>query len=205
MRPSPSAAVLLFAYAAVVMWVTLGPAPGAVLGNQAAGGVLDPGIWLESDTWEIGSPTEFGLNVLLFVPFGALLAFAVRGAPAIAPALMASGFALLIEIGQIPMDDRISDPRDLVANSLGAVIGILIARISDAIAGIPTALRARRRAALARSAPRTTIRRTPSLMPTPTAGAATGGIPTRGIPTGGIPTGTAERPAGRAPAGRGIR
>jgi hypothetical protein len=187
MRPSRSAAVLLFAYAAVVMWITLGPAPGAVLGNQAARGVLDPSIWLESDTWAIGSPTEFGLNVLLFVPFGALLAFAVRGAPAIAPAVMASGFALLIEIGQIPMDDRISDPRDLVANSLGAVIGILIARISDAIAGIPAALRDRRRAALARSAPRRLGE------PGPTA--ATGGLPTRTTHDAGV----------RAPVGRGIR
>ncbi|WP_438853869.1 VanZ family protein [Agromyces sp. M3QZ16-3] len=155
MRPSRTAAVLLFAYAVVMLWVTLGPAPGAVSGNQARGGVLDPSIWFESDTWTIGSPTEFELNVLLFVPFGALLAFAVRGAPAVVPAAMGAGFALLIEVAQIPMADRISDPRDLVANSLGAVIGIIVARISDAIASIPARIKARRRAALAREATRT--------------------------------------------------
>ncbi|WP_400996785.1 VanZ family protein [Agromyces sp. GXQ0307] len=197
MRPSRTAAVLLFAYAVVMLWVTLGPAPGAVSGNQAPGGVLDPSTWLDSDTWTIGSQTEFGLNVLLFVPFGALLAFAVRGAPAVVPVLMSSGFALLIEIAQIPMADRISDPRDLVANSLGAVIGIVIARISDAIAGIPAALRARRRAAIVRS-----IGRTPTgAQPTFT---STGSIPVR---SAARPVSGGEQPTGRSTsaAARGIR
>ncbi|MGR0320723.1 VanZ family protein [Agromyces sp. ZXT2-3] len=205
MRPSRAAAVLLFAYAVVVMWLTLGPAPGAVYGNQAPGGVLDPGIWFDADTWAIGSRTEFELNVLLFVPFGALLAFAVRGAPPIVPAAMAAGFALLIEIAQIPMADRISDPRDLVANSLGAVIGILIARISDAIAGIPNALRARRRAALARSVARTptgplsTFTSTGSIPVRPGSGAR--GSAASSAPPAPPRSASADRSA----AGRGIR
>ncbi|RXZ48316.1 VanZ family protein [Agromyces binzhouensis] len=185
MRPSRTAAVLLFAYAVVMMWVTLGPAPGAVSGNQATRGILDPRIWFDSDTWTIGSQTEFELNVLLFVPFGALLAFALRGAPAIVPAVMSAGFALLIEVAQIPMADRISDPRDLVANTLGAVIGILIARISDAIASIPAALKARRRAAYAREATRTS-----PLQATRTA-------------TGGVRITPDDRARSRAPADRG--
>ncbi|WP_353826545.1 VanZ family protein [Agromyces sp. SYSU T0242] len=147
MRPSRLAVALLFAYVPAVLWVTLGPAPGAVAGNQTTNGVLGVRTWLDADTWAFGSSTEFALNVLLFVPLGALLAFALRGVPALAALVIASGFALLIEVGQIPMDDRISDPRDLIANSLGALIGILLARLSDAIASIPARIRTRRRAA----------------------------------------------------------
>ncbi|WP_353814815.1 VanZ family protein [Agromyces sp. SYSU T00266] len=195
MRPSRTAAVLLFAYAVVMLWVTLGPAPGAVSGNQARRGILDPTIWVDSDTWTIGSQTEFELNVLLFVPFGALLAFALRGAPAVVPAVMSAGFALLIEVAQIPMADRISDPRDLVANSLGAVIGILVARISDAIASIPARIKARRRAALARE-----VTRTSPLRPTSTGAfrTATGGLRLPDDRSSG-------RAPARAPAERGTR
>ncbi|GAA2035659.1 hypothetical protein GCM10009819_20210 [Agromyces tropicus] len=178
MRPSKAAAVLLLAYAAAVMWATLGPAPGAVMGNQAARGVLDPSIWFESDTWTIGSPTEFLLNVLLFVPFGLLIAFALRGVPAMVSVIMAGGFALLIEVAQIPMADRISDPRDLVANTAGAIIGITIARASDAVASIPAAIRRRRRAARAATMP-------PPRPPRPAA--------------------TTTRSDDRVPVGRGIR
>lgn len=45
--------------------------------------------------------------------------------------LIALGVAALltcaIEIAQIPISDRISDPRDLLANSAGAVIGLALA------------------------------------------------------------------------------
>jgi VanZ family protein len=45
------------------------------------------------------------------------------GAPVVA--LLAVGIAAAIEISQIPLD-RVSDPRDLVANAAGAAIGVLV-------------------------------------------------------------------------------
>ncbi|GGI45944.1 VanZ like family protein [Agromyces flavus] len=132
MRPSRAAAVLLFLYAAVVLWATLGPVPWAGSGYQSPNGVLDWELWLERATWTTGLESELMLNVLMFVPFGALLAFALRGVSFVVPAIMAAGFSLLIELVQIPMADRISDPRDLVANAGGALIGVIAARMVDA-------------------------------------------------------------------------
>ncbi|MFE5670889.1 VanZ family protein [Agromyces sp. NPDC056523] len=132
MRPSRAAAALLFLYAAVVLWATLGPVPWAGSGYQSPNGVLDWELWLERSTWTTGLESELMLNVLMFVPFGALLAFALRGVSFVVPAIMAAGFSLLIELVQIPMADRISDPRDLVANAGGALIGVVAARMLDA-------------------------------------------------------------------------
>lgn len=142
MRPSRIAAVLLFLYAGLVLWATLGPVPWAGYGNQSPNGVLDWELWFEGSTWTTGLESELMLNVLMFVPFGALLAFGTRGVPFLVPAVMAAGFSLAIELVQIPMADRISDPRDLAANAAGALIGVIVARTLDAIVRPPVAARA---------------------------------------------------------------
>jgi hypothetical protein len=133
MRPSRTAAVLLFAYAGLVLWATLGSVPRAGFGNQSPNGVLDWRLWLEPSTWTTGLETELMLNVIMFVPLGVLLAFALRGVSFIVPVMIAAGFSLIIELAQIPMSDRISDPRDLVANTAGALIGVIAARTIDAM------------------------------------------------------------------------
>lgn len=138
MRPSRAAAVLLFAYAGLVLWATLGSVPRAGLGNQSPNGVLDWRLWLEPSTWTTGLETELMLNVIMFVPLGVLLAFALRGVSFVVPVMMAAGFSLAIELAQIPMSDRISDPRDLVANTVGALIGVVGARMIDAVVRLAT-------------------------------------------------------------------
>ncbi|MCK8609357.1 VanZ family protein [Agromyces sp. C10] len=138
MRPSRAAAVLLFAYAGLVLWATLGSVPRAGLGNQSPNGVLDWRLWLEPSTWTTGLETELMLNVLMFVPLGALLAFALRGVSFMVPVVMAAGFSLAIELAQIPLADRISDPRDLLANTVGALIGVVGARTIDAAVRLAT-------------------------------------------------------------------
>jgi glycopeptide antibiotics resistance protein len=144
MRPSRAAAVLLFVYAGLVLWATLGSVPRAGLGNQSPNGVLDWRLWLEPSTWTTGLETELMLNVMMFVPLGVLLAFALRGVSFMVPVMMAAGFSLAIELAQIPMSDRISDPRDLVANTVGALIGVIGARTIDAAVRLATrALRPR--------------------------------------------------------------
>jgi glycopeptide antibiotics resistance protein len=144
MRPSRAAAVLLFVYAGLVLWATLGSVPRAGLGNQSPNGVLDWRLWLEPSTWTTGLETELMLNVMMFVPLGVLLAFALRGVSFVVPVMMAAGFSLAIELAQIPMSDRISDPRDLVANTVGALIGVIGARTIDAVVRLATrALRPR--------------------------------------------------------------
>lgn len=160
MRPSRAAAVLLFAYAGLVLWATLGSVPRAGLGNQSPNGVLDWRLWLEPSTWTTGLESELMLNVLMFVPLGALLAFALRGVSFVVPVMMAAGFSLAIELAQIPMSDRISDPRDLVANTVGALIGVIGARTIDAVVRLATrALRPRAAASVAPTRPMSTSER----------------------------------------------
>lgn len=160
MRPSRAAAVLLFAYAGLVLWATLGSVPRAGLGNQSPNGVLDWRLWLEPSTWTTGLESELMLNVLMFVPLGALIAFALRGVSFVVPVMMAAGFSLAIELAQIPMSDRISDPRDLVANTVGALIGVIGARTIDAVVRLATrALRPRAAASVAPTRPMSTSER----------------------------------------------
>lgn len=146
MRPLRPAPVLLVLYVALVLWVTLGPVPWAGHGYQAPDGVLDWRIWFDADTWTSGTRTEFILNVLMFVPLGALLARTMRRAPLLVVTAVAVGLGVIIELTQIGMVDRISDPRDVVANAGGALVGVLIARGVAALAGAfssPTPARAR--------------------------------------------------------------
>ena len=132
MRPlRPAAAALLVLYVPLVLWATLGPVPWAGEGYQAPDGVLDWRIWFDASTWTVGSENEFTLNVLMFIPLGALLAVVIPGI--IRPAMLAFGLTVAIELVQIPMADRISDPRDLAANAFGALIGVVVARLLLAV------------------------------------------------------------------------
>ncbi|WP_308797260.1 VanZ family protein [Agromyces silvae] len=118
--------VVTAAYLAIVAWATLGPVPWDAVGYEAPFGVLTPSIWFERSTWAIGSPFEFTANIVMFVPIGVLFAL-IAGPRKWLGALAAAGTAsLAIELVQIPLADRISDPRDLLANTGGAVIGIAL-------------------------------------------------------------------------------
>ena len=57
-----------FAYAAVVLWATVGPAPWRTSGNQLEGGILNPDAWTAQVTWTTGYLSEMAFNVALFVP-----------------------------------------------------------------------------------------------------------------------------------------
>lgn len=112
-------------YLTILVFLTLTPAPWATLGDPFPLGVLNPRAWLSAQTWTTGAPHEFVLNILLFLPIGLLLAhWGTWRAAAIATALTA-----VIEIAQIPVTGRISDPRDLIANITGALLGVTIATL----------------------------------------------------------------------------
>jgi len=120
-------ALMSAAYLWAVAWITLRARPygsdiGAALDRLLA--------WFaqrESTAWITFDRVEFGANVAMFVPLGvfAVLWFGVRGwwtAPIIG--LAVSG---VIELSQAAfLDTRVADVRDLVSNTLGAVIGMLL-------------------------------------------------------------------------------
>jgi glycopeptide antibiotics resistance protein len=114
------------AYAAVVLWATIGPAPWRTSGNQLDGGILNPDAWTAPVTWTTGYLSEMAFNVAIFIPVGVLAALLIKRGWWPLAFVAGFGFTLLIELVQVPEADRISDPRDLVMNTAGAVFGVFI-------------------------------------------------------------------------------
>ncbi|WP_168914832.1 VanZ family protein [Microcella flavibacter] len=137
------ALVLGAAYTALLLLFTLSPVAQLYVGSEAQRGVLTWRSWMDPQTWAAGTLTEFGANIAIFVPWGvlALVAVGVRRWW-----LAAAGGVVLtwvIEVAQIPLA-RISDPRDLVANTAGAVLGVGLAALVSTV----VARSARRRSAV---------------------------------------------------------
>jgi glycopeptide antibiotics resistance protein len=117
-------AVLGTLYTAAILYATLRPLPWATDGNETPGGVLNPAAWTDLSEWVSGRPGEVLFNVFMFLPVGIAAGLLFRGWVRVAiPIVLTFG----IEILQIPLDDRISHPRDLVANTLGGLLGIAVA------------------------------------------------------------------------------
>lgn len=136
----PLLSLLTGAYLVFVAWLTLTPQDYAAAHISIIYRALDAlhrrGYLLAIDAGEL----EFIANVALFVPVGMFLLLLV-GTRLWWVALAAS-FAMtaFIETAQQSIPGRVPDGRDLVANGLGAVIGVLLATAMT----LPAALRRRR-------------------------------------------------------------
>lgn len=125
--------LLLCAYLAVLGWVVFAPASDAtqVTGIVAtlARLVADGGVVTFSEAYTV---LEFLANVALFVPFGVLWQFA---APRLRPmAVVALGLATSagVELVQLLLPSRVSSVSDIVANTLGAALGVGVAAFVNA-------------------------------------------------------------------------
>lgn len=111
----------------MVVWTTLRAAP---YGSDIAS-VLDRVLaWFAerpSTAWITFDRLEFGANVAMFVPLGviAVLWFGVRGWWA-APIIGALASATIEGLQATLLDTRVADVRDVVANTLGSVIGMCL-------------------------------------------------------------------------------
>jgi glycopeptide antibiotics resistance protein len=118
--------VYLVGLARVTLWPRLGDDDGFDLVRTVLDWIDSAGIGLTY------SATEFLANIALFVPFGILVSLVwPRRRPwaVIALGLATSGAIELTQLLFLP--HRVSDARDLVANTLGAAVGVaalLIAR-----------------------------------------------------------------------------
>ncbi|WP_246142232.1 VanZ family protein [Lacisediminihabitans profunda] len=142
-RRHPLLTLVTLAYLAFVGWVTLGPQP--------IGSGNDAWLWRllrffsghELTSWLTYSRVEFLANVAMFIPIGVffLLLFGRRlwllgvGAGVV--------LTLAIEGAQLFIPGRVSDLRDIAANSLGALVGVVAALVITA----PAARRLRRQRA----------------------------------------------------------
>lgn len=124
-RLSKVALAIGIAYVVTLVALTVVPTPGANT-LDIAGGAFRPEAWLTTATWTGGWAGELLANVILFIPVGWLAARTLPLPFAIAAPLV---LTVLIEFAQLFLPGRVSDPRDLVANSIGALAGIGLARL----------------------------------------------------------------------------
>jgi glycopeptide antibiotics resistance protein len=120
------------AYLAFVAWMTLRPAPYEPEAGEFLQRLLDAFARSPVLAWITFDVVEFTANVVMFVPLGilCLVWFGARRwwtAPVAGLALSGA-----IELAQATLlDSRVSDVRDLIANTLGAVVGMGIVLLGD--------------------------------------------------------------------------
>ena len=122
----PFLTFVTIAYLGVVGLVTLGPQPGGDLFRALANTAIEL-VWRVAPTSGFGyGDLEFSANVAMFVPVGIL--FVLLFGPRYWLLAITAGVMLTlgIEAAQAFLPGRVSDPRDLLANGSGAVLGSLI-------------------------------------------------------------------------------
>jgi glycopeptide antibiotics resistance protein len=118
--------VVTVCYLGAVGWITLGPQPLDQRGVGILRSVLETLARSDLTRWITYDLVEFTANVAMFVPAGLLfLLLAGRRHWWLA---LACGVALTcaIEFTQLFLPARFSDVRDILANSLGALVGVAI-------------------------------------------------------------------------------
>ncbi|WP_185996184.1 VanZ family protein [Nocardioides campestrisoli] len=137
----PFLSLLSGAYLVFVGWLTLTP---DALGEREVGlasrllDALHRRGYAESIDY---MRLEFLANIALFVPVGMFLLLLFGAGGWWLAGLSSFGLTLFIETAQRQIPGRVPDPRDLVANTLGGLIGIALTLVLT----LPATLRRRRR------------------------------------------------------------
>ncbi|MFC4243097.1 VanZ family protein [Gryllotalpicola reticulitermitis] len=134
-RRHPVLAPLTLLYLAAVAWLTLGPQPlddrdqGLLLvAIRFARAVLVP-RWPTVAAGLTYNHIEFAANVVMFVPLGVFLLLLLGRRLWWLVVLIGVALTCGIETAQRVIPGRVSDIRDIEANSIGTVIGVVLALI----------------------------------------------------------------------------
>lgn len=127
MRRRPVLSVLTAAYLAAVAYITLNPVPGDPAGNPLLRSLLRAVSALPGLGWVDYGVAEFGANILLFVPMGLLLTLLLGAWRWWLAVTIGVASTLGIEFVQLFLPARFTDARDVLANTLGTLIGAGIA------------------------------------------------------------------------------
>jgi glycopeptide antibiotics resistance protein len=124
-RRHPYISAATFGYLAVVAWLTLSPqAP-----DQRDGPLWQLALFLDqfsATEWLTFNDLEFVANIALFVPVGLFFVLLVGKRHWWLALTLAIGLTAAIEWVQQFIPSRVSDVRDILSNSLGAAIGVMI-------------------------------------------------------------------------------
>jgi glycopeptide antibiotics resistance protein len=128
-RRHPVLTTVTSVYLGVVAWVTLGPQP---IGLVRAGGIFRLLAIFQRHTataWITYPTVEFTANVAMFVPVGVLILLLVGRYRWWMAVLFGVLLSASIEVAQLFVPGRVSDVRDLVSNSIGALFGVVLALV----------------------------------------------------------------------------
>lgn len=122
--------ILLCVYGVALAWIVFAP-------GEDAGRVTGLVHELARALGHLGVPfrvgytvLEFAANVALFVPFGVLVPLVWVRLPWLITASCGAAASILIELVQLTIPSRVSTISDVVANTLGALLGALaVARV----------------------------------------------------------------------------
>jgi glycopeptide antibiotics resistance protein len=121
----PFLSLVTLAYLAFVGWLTLTPAADAPTRSELVLRLLARLQTFDHLGWLTFDRAEYLANVALFVPVGLFLLLLLGSRfwwLAIGAALLLTS---MIETAQRSIPGRVSDERDIAANTLGAVVGVV--------------------------------------------------------------------------------
>jgi len=137
----PLLSLVTLAYLGFVAWITLTPADIAPTSSDLVKRVLNRLQGYDDLAWLTYERAEFLANVALFVPVGLFLLLLVGTRFWWVAAGLAFVLTSAIETAQRTIPGRVPDERDLLANTVGALIGIAV----GVALTLPATLRRQRR------------------------------------------------------------
>jgi VanZ family protein len=137
----PFLSVVTLAYLGLVGWLTLTPGSSAPTSSDLVRRVLDRLQTYDELSWLTDSRAEFLANVALFGPVGLFLLLLVGTRFWWVAAGLAFALTNAIEVAQRSIPGRVTDPRDVAANTIGALIGIAV----GVVLTLPATVRRNRR------------------------------------------------------------
>jgi glycopeptide antibiotics resistance protein len=129
-RRHPLLSVLTLVYLLAVGWLTLGPQPADAGPDGFVRQILAVLRQSALTSWLSYDGVEFTANVVMFVPMGVLFTLLFGLRRWWLALVIGIAATCLIEGAQVFIPTRVSDVRDLVANTLGTLLGIAIVAAS---------------------------------------------------------------------------
>ena len=128
-RQHPLLTVVTLLYLGVVGLLTLGPQPFDESSDSIVWALLRFFARHRQTAWIDYWTLQFGANVLMFIPVGLFFLLLLGRRRWWVAVLIGVLLTCAIEFTQRFLPDRVSDWRDILANSVGAFVGVILALI----------------------------------------------------------------------------
>jgi glycopeptide antibiotics resistance protein len=128
-RHHPVLSVITFVYLGLVAFITLGPQPLDEGSTSLVWRLLRFFSRFDATSWITYAALEFWSNVAMFVPVGLFFLLLLGRRRWWLAVLLGVLLTCGIEFAQQFIPSRVSDPRDILSNSVGALAGVLIALV----------------------------------------------------------------------------